>query len=104
MNYSASVFDYNPIEARGYYTKEQFKNYKKRVKVECYTNEQVPSCQNKQSVYFPIYDTKIFLGRACIPKSQDVSEEFGDLTSNVNDLIAAMWPIIGAVFLSLLFS
>lgn len=76
------AFAFNKEWVNGYFTEEQWKNYKNTVPIECHINDDIPECKNNGQFY--IYDSMKVLDSFCAPVNPKASLLFNKVTFKMN--------------------
>lgn len=99
-----SNFDYDDDFAAGYFTKDDFNNYRNRLLIDCVPNSDVTSCNQNTADGINYYDSRPYTLNICFPLSPKIMKQlafFGDISAGVlTDWHAARWMI----FLSMVFA
>lgn len=100
-----SNFDYDPDFASGYFSENDFNNYRKNYKLDCVPNTDVTDCSHNPANGINYYDSRPYTLNVCFPLSPKVMQRlqiFGDLSAGVYaDIAAAKWLIFLSMVLAL---
>lgn len=93
-----SKFDYDKDFAAGYFTQQDFDDYRSRLTLDCVTNTDVTSCKFNPKDGIHYYDSRPYALNICFPLSQNIMRNmgfFGDISAGFfTDVSAAWWMIL----------
>lgn len=97
-----NLYAYDPKEAQGYFTKQQFNAYRKRFELECKTNVNVTTCNHSPEDKVFLYDSREVVFNVCFPVAPrllHVANFVGTLNAGYLSDIKEGWWIILIAFL-----
>jgi hypothetical protein len=100
-----SNFDYDPDFASGYFTEQDFNNYRANYKLDCVPNTDITDCKHAPANGINFYDSRPYTLNICFPLSPKIMRHlqlFGDISAGFYaDIAAAKWLIFLSMLLAL---
>lgn len=100
-----SNFDYDADFAAGYFSEQDFNDYRTNYPLDCITNTDVTNCKHNPANGINYYDSRPYTLNICFPLSPKIMRRlqlFGDISAGFYaDIAAAKWLILLSMILAL---